>query len=91
MAKEKNKAKSQRDPLPEHFASLEAAAEFWDTHDSADYEDYMQDVDCAAQIKRRTYMISLDSELYRKLRVIAKQRGVQAETLVNLWLQEKTS
>ena len=91
MAKGKGRSKRQRDPLPEHFVSLDAAADFWDTHDSADYEDYMQNIDFAAQIKRRTYMISLDSELYRKLRTIAKQRGVQAETLVNLWLQEKTS
>ena len=67
MAKEKVKAKCQRDPLPEHFASLEAAGEFWDTHDSADYEDYMQDVDCTVQIRQRTYMISLDSELYREM------------------------
>jgi hypothetical protein len=36
-------------------------------------------------------MISLDSDLYRKLRVIAKERGVKPETLVNLWLQEKAS
>jgi dolichol-phosphate mannosyltransferase len=35
----------QRDPLPEHFNSLEEAAEFWDTHDSADYEDYMRDIE----------------------------------------------
>ncbi len=90
MARVSSKARRQRDPLPEHFASLEAAAEFWDTHDSADYEEHMQDVDCTVQIKRRTYMISLDSELYRKLRAVARERGVQAETLVNLWLQEKT-
>ena len=33
--------KKNRDPLPEHFASLEEAAEFWDTHDSGDYEEYL--------------------------------------------------
>jgi hypothetical protein len=81
----------KRDPLPEHFNTIEEAAEFWDTHDSADYEDYMRDVECQVNIKRRTYMISLDSDLYRKLRVIAKERGVKPETLVNLWIQEKAS
>ncbi len=35
----------ERDPLPESFASLEEAGEFWDTHCSADYEDLMEDVD----------------------------------------------
>lgn len=91
MANAKNKTVKNRDPLPEHFATIEEAAEFWDTHDSADYEEYMRDVECRVNIKRRTYMISLDSDLYRKLRVIAKERGVKPETLVNLWLQEKAS
>jgi hypothetical protein len=27
--------------LPEHFGSLEEAAEFWDTHDSGNYEKYI--------------------------------------------------
>jgi glycosyltransferase involved in cell wall biosynthesis len=42
--KSKTKVKSRRVPVPEHFGSVEEAAEFWDTHDSADYEDYMKDV-----------------------------------------------
>ena len=77
--------------MPERFISIEEAAEFWDTHDSADYEEFMRDVDCEINIKRRTYLVSLESELYRKLRIIAKERGVKPETLVNLWLQEKAS
>jgi hypothetical protein len=91
MADAKNKTVKKCDPLPERFTTIEEAAEFWDTHDSADYEEYMRDVECHVNIKRRTYMISLDSNLYRKLRVIAKERGVKPETLVNLWLQEKAS
>ena len=77
--------------MPERFISIEEAAEFWDTHDSADYEEFMRDVDCKINIKRRTYLVLLESELYRKLRIIAKERGVKPETLVNLWLQEKAS
>lgn len=91
MANVKSKSQKKRDPLPERFTSIEEAAEFWDTHDSADYEEYMRDVDCEINVKRRTYLVSLESELYRKLRVIAKERGVKPETLVNLWLQEKAS
>ena len=93
MANVKGKAKvrKQRDPLPERFDSLEEAAEFWDTHDSADYEEYMRDVECEFDIKRRTYLVSLDGELYRKVRAIAQEKGVPAETLVNLWIEEKAS
>jgi hypothetical protein len=32
--KERDMAKSKkRDPIPDHFKSIEEAAEFWDTHD----------------------------------------------------------
>ena len=52
--------KKPRSPLPEHFDSLERAAEFWDTNDSADYEEQMTDVEVEVDIKERTYLISLD-------------------------------
>ena len=89
--KGKVKARKHRDPLPERFDSLEEAAEFWDTHDSADYEEYMRDVEFDIDIKRRTYLISLDGELYRKVENIARKKGVPTETLVNLWIEEKAS
>ena len=38
------KNKKSRDPIPEEFATLEEAAEFWDTHSLADYEDVQQEV-----------------------------------------------
>ena len=93
MANTKSRAKVQksRDPLPEHFRSLEEAAEFWDTHDSADYEEYMRDVEFDVDIKRRTYLVSLDGDLYRKVRAIAREKGVPTETLVNRWIEEKAS
>lgn len=87
--KSSSKVKKQRDPLPEHFSSLEEAAEFWDTHDSADYEDYMRDVEYEGSIKHRVYLIELDSDLYHKVRAIAQEKGVPADTLVNQWVQEK--
>ena len=33
----------QRDPLPENFRSLEEFWTFWDSHSTADYEDFMED------------------------------------------------
>jgi hypothetical protein len=93
MANPKSKAKARKhlDPLPEHFDSLEEAADFWDTHSSADYEEYMKDVECEFDIKRRTYLVSLDGSLYRKVQAIAQKEGVPAETLVNRWIEEKAS
>jgi hypothetical protein len=36
---------NKRDPLPEHFNTLEEAGEFWDTHSAADYWDEMEEVE----------------------------------------------
>jgi hypothetical protein len=84
-----SRVKRRPDPLPEHFRSLDEAAEFWDTHDSADYEEHMRDVECEVDIRRRVHMVSLDTNLYLRVSAIAQARGVSAETLVNLWVQEK--
>jgi len=38
-------AKSKHiDPIPEKFASLEEASDFWDTHDAGDYEEFMRPI-----------------------------------------------
>ena len=87
--KSKSRVKKQRDPLPEHFNSLEEAAEFWDTHDSADYEDYMRDIEYEGSIKFKVYLVALNGDLYDKVRAIAEKKGVPAEALVNQWVQEK--
>lgn len=89
--KSKPKLKKQHEPLPEQFSTIEEAAEFWDTHDSSKYDEHMGDVECVVDIKRRTYMVSLDHDLYRRVRSIAREKGVAAETLVNLWIEEKAS
>ena len=49
MPNAKNKTVKKRDPLPERFDTIEEAADFWDTHDSADYEEFMRDVACRVE------------------------------------------
>jgi hypothetical protein len=89
MQKEKSKPKKKRDPLPESFASLSEAAEFWDTHDSADYEDIMEDVDFEVDIKRHIYFVPIAESVFGFVREKARSQGVSAETMVNLLLQER--
>ena len=81
--------KRKPDPLPEHFSSLEEAGEFWDTHSSADYEEYMKPVQFEVELKRRAHEVRVTDQLLREVRKIARQQGVTTETLVNVWLQEK--
>jgi hypothetical protein len=92
MANSRHKAKLKtRNPLPNHFGSLEEAGLFWDTHDSANYEKDMVETTCEVDIKRRTFLVPLDSDLYRRVQSIARKRGVSTETLLNMWIQEMAS
>lgn len=88
MAKSK---KGKHDSLPDEFQSLEEAGEFWDTHSSADYEEYMQAADFEVDLKRRSTEVRVSDKLMRDVRKIARRQGVATETLVNLWLQEKVA
>lgn len=79
----------QVDPIPEDFGSLAAAADFWDTHDLADYVDQTREVDAEVDIQRRAFLTVLEPELAKRVYAYAHEQGVSAETLVNLWLSEK--
>jgi hypothetical protein len=78
------------DPLPETFDSFEEMAEFWDTHDITDYEEYLTPVEMeVVSSPKHEYVITLSDTLDTKLRQIQKKEGVSLTTLVNLWVQEK--
>ena len=77
--------------MPEHFNSLEEAAEFWDTHDSADYEEYFEDVEFEVDLKQRIHLVAIEGPVYDKVRAIAKKKRVSTDKLVNRWLEEKAS
>lgn len=65
--------------------SHEAMGEFWDEHDFADYDD-LDAADVAFEV---TCAVPIDVELLAAIENQAHKRGVQVETLVNLWLQQK--
>ena len=78
-----------RDPIPDHFATIEDAAEFWDTHDLADYWDLTEEVEFEVTFPRRRYLVSLDPQLAEGVALEAHKRGLSAETLINLWLSDQ--
>ena len=81
--------RKQTDPLPEEFASYEEAAEFWDTHDTADYLESFETVAVEAELKRRRYEVEIDEELMRALAEQAQKRGIAVSQLVGEMLREK--
>lgn len=83
------KNKMKRDPIPEHFKSIEEAAEFWDTHDLGDYWDLTRPMEFEIDIQRRVFLTALQPDLAQKLTQVARKQGVSSETLINVWLTEK--
>jgi hypothetical protein len=69
--------------------SYKEIGEFWDTHDLADYWDQTEPVEFEVDIQSEVRYYPLESTLAASVAEIARQRGVSAETLLNLWVQEK--
>ena len=45
------KSKPAHEPIPEQFATVDEAAEFWDTHSLADYWDFTEEVDFKVDLR----------------------------------------
>jgi hypothetical protein len=81
--------KLKRDPIPKNFKSVEEAADFWDTHDLADYLDSTRETNFEVDLQRRVFLTALEPQLAKKLTEIARKQGITTETLINVWLTEK--
>ncbi len=79
----------QVEPIPEEFTSYEAAAEFWDTHDTTDYPDSFETIAVESEFKRRRYEIEIEEDLMKALSEQAQKRGVAVSELVSEMLREK--
>jgi len=64
--------------------TLEKMGEFWDTHDFTDFDTDAPDV--AFEI---ACAVPIEVDLFSSVEKQAHLRGVNVETLVNLWLQQK--
>jgi len=71
--------------------SYQQIGEFWDSHDLNDYWEQSRPADFDVEIRSDAIYWPVETQLSAKLRSAAQRRGVSAETLVNLWLQEKLS
>src|SRR5687768_14010441 len=64
------------------FATVEEEAEFWDAHDSTEFEGEWEPVELeVAQPLRHGLKVSLEGAVFHRLLALAKQRGVPTSTL----------
>lgn len=71
------------------FHSYEEEAEFWDTHDTGDYEDEFRPI--TARFSRNLsegITVRLDPQTLSKLREQARAQGIGPTTLVRMWIME---
>ena len=88
---EEKLAKKSVSPMPANKSSvskaksLEKMGEFWDKHDFTEFDDpNRSDVEGRVNVA-----ISIEPDLLSDIEELAHLRGIEVETLVNLWLKEK--
>jgi predicted glycoside hydrolase/deacetylase ChbG (UPF0249 family) len=75
--------------IPE-FASREAAAEFWDSHDITDFLDELRPVKARfARNLSEGITVRFDPETLGRLREEARKKGIGPTTLVRMWVLER--
>lgn len=71
--------------------SYQEIGEYWDAHDASEVWDKTEEVSFEVDLKSDVFYYAVETSLSSKLHSIAERRGVSAETLINLWLQEKVN
>jgi len=83
------KRKEKRSRIPD-FKNRQEMADWFDTHDIADYQDEFKTVKARfAKNLSEGLHIRLDSATLLQLREKAQEKGVGPTTLARMWLKEK--
>lgn len=70
------------------FGTYEDAADWFDTHDMADYEDSMQPVDFSFDLRKNRDWIELENDIAKNVRELARKQKIPSRRLVNQLLKE---
>ena len=89
MAKVRSKSKKK---LPDMSGwSDEQIAQFWETHDSTDYLDQMEDVEVEVEVPQdyRVISLRLETKDIERVKHLARKKGVPYTVLLRMWIKEK--
>ena len=81
--------KKEVEPTPDNFESYEAAAEFWDTHDTTDYLDEFRTVEVNTELRARHFEVEIDESVAKVLQSQAKEQGVRISDLASTLLRQQ--
>jgi predicted DNA binding CopG/RHH family protein len=71
--------------------SEEQIAEFWESHDSTEYLDQMEDVEVELKIPQdyRVISLRLEAKDIERAKRLARRKGVPYTVLLRMWIKEK--
>ena len=81
--------KKRVEPTPDNFESYEAAADFWDTHDTTDYLDEFRTVEAKTELRGRHFEVEIDEQAAKALQAQAKEKGVKISDLASSLLRQQ--
>jgi hypothetical protein len=73
------------------FGSIEEEAEFWDTHDSTEFEEEWEpvEVEISPTLRNRFFLrAEVDETTLRRVRELARSHGLEAGDLVRRWIED---
>ena len=80
--------KKTKSRIPD-FASYAEEANFWDTHDTTDFEDEFKPVRVrVAKNLSEGITIRFDPDTLEQVRAEAEKKGIGATTLIRMWVLE---
>jgi predicted DNA binding CopG/RHH family protein len=71
------------------FKSIEEEAEFWDTHDTTDFEEEFRPIRVRFKNLSEGITIRFDPQTLEDLREQANDKGIGATTLARMWILER--
>ncbi|HLA28402.1 MAG TPA: CopG family antitoxin [Syntrophales bacterium] len=69
--------------------SYREIGEFWDSHDLDAFWDQTRDADFSVEVRSEVTYYAIDRSLSQQIQDMARKRGIAADTLINLIVQEK--
>jgi len=80
---------NKQDELPETFASYDEAGDFWDKHDSADYQEHLIPVKASIRVDRRHFEVEVDEDVVKALTRLGRSRRKAPSLVANELLRKE--
>jgi hypothetical protein len=76
------------DPIPDSFNSEEEAGEFWDSHSTMDYVEYLQPTDDVFDIRERVFQVQIEEDIFERLQQEAQSHHQSVPVILDQILRK---